>query len=143
MKFVHIGRADYITNLEMVLGFVNEINTLVGRNIATYFEKPLPNKGVYSLIISNEKQEVIESSFKLLDLTFEYITITDSLIQQRYNAITDRDQYGQRRISDQVARRMLPEYTLEQIQDFCKDSSMWRCNLYGGYLGQYYAIVKR
>ncbi len=75
MKFLHIGKADYITNKEMVLGFVNEINTLVGRNIATYFEKPLPNKGVYVFLISNEKKEVIESCFKLLDLTFEYITL--------------------------------------------------------------------
>lgn len=69
--------------------------------------------------------------------------ITDNLIKERFDAITDRDQYGKRRISDQIAKRLLPEYELEEIKYFCKSSAMWRCSLYGGSIGQYYAIVKK
>lgn len=71
------------------------------------------------------------------------LQLTDELIQDRLNSIIDRDKYGQRMIFDQRLNSILPEFSKEEIQEFCKTSDKFRCSLYGGRVGQYYAIVKK
>jgi hypothetical protein len=69
--------------------------------------------------------------------------LTDQLISERFDAIKYRDQYGQRDIFDQRVRALLPEFTEEEVKIFCKNSPQWQCSLYGGRVGQYYAITKK
>jgi len=69
--------------------------------------------------------------------------LTDEFIKQRFDSITDRDGYGQRRIFDQRINAILPEFSEDEIKDFCRTSKNWAVGLYGGRVGTYYAIVKR
>ena len=71
------------------------------------------------------------------------LILSDELIEQRFNEITDRDGYGQRMIFDQRITSMLPEFTQEQVKRFCSTSKKWNCSLYGGKVGQFHAITKK
>jgi hypothetical protein len=69
--------------------------------------------------------------------------LTDKLIDNRYNNIVNRDSYGQKYIFDQRIKTLLPEFTEQEIKDFCKTSKKWNCSFYGGKIGTYYAITKK
>jgi len=71
------------------------------------------------------------------------IQLTDNLIKERYDNITDRDKYGQRLIFDQRISSLLPEFTEDEIKNFCKTSKKWNCCCYGGSVGIYYAITRK
>ena len=69
--------------------------------------------------------------------------LTDNLIQERFDSITDRNQYGLRVIFDYRISNLLPEYSKEEVKEFCKTSKKWNCSCYGGSVGTYYAITRK
>lgn len=68
--------------------------------------------------------------------------INDALIQQKLDAITDKDRFGQKMIFDQRLSALFPGQE-EEAEKFCKTSKNFQVSTYGNRYVTYKAITKR
>jgi len=68
--------------------------------------------------------------------------VTDEIIDQAIKS-ADRDQYGQVNTFDMTISRLLPKHDKQEVVEFLKTSTKYRLSLYGGSLGQFYAISRK
>lgn len=68
--------------------------------------------------------------------------INDALIQQKLDAITDKDRFGQKMIFDQRLSALFPGQEKE-AEEFCKTSKTFQVSTYTNQYFTYKAITKR
>ena len=67
--------------------------------------------------------------------------INDALIQQKLDAITDKDRFGQKMIFERLSA-LFPGQEKE-AEEFCKTSKTFQVSTYGNRYFTYKAITKR